>query len=62
MHKRDKRGRVIKRVPGEYSDKVYSCRITESEYKLIREARKYGIDAREVMLSEIRKRVQFENT
>lgn len=62
MHKRDKRGRVVKRVPGEYSDKVYSCRVTESEYKLIRKARNLGIDAREVMLSEIRKRVKLENT
>lgn len=61
MRKRDKRGRVVKRVPGEYSDKVYSCRVTESEYKLIHKARNLGIDAREVMLSEIRKRVQVEN-
>jgi len=60
MRKRDKRGRVVKRIPGEYSNKVYSCRVTESEYKVLRKARNMGIDVRDVLVSEIRKRVLDE--
>jgi hypothetical protein len=59
--KRDERGRVAQRVPGKYSDKVFACRVTESEMALIRKARKMGIDVRGVLLSEIRKRVHDES-
>lgn len=62
MRKRDNLGRIVKRVKGEYSNKVYSCRVTESEYQLLRKARALGIDTRDVLLSEVRRIVQIEKT
>lgn len=58
--KRDEKGRVIQRVPGEYSDRVFSFRVTADEYELIQKARKQGIKPRELLLTELRKRVKIE--
>jgi hypothetical protein len=59
--KRDERGRVMKRVPDEYSKRIYGFRVTEREYALIKRARERGIEPREVMLKELRKLVENEN-
>ena len=58
--KRDERGRVMKRVPDEYSKRIYCFRVTEREYALIKRARASGIEPREVMLKELRKLVENE--
>ena len=58
--RRDERGRVIKRVPDEYSKRIYGFRVTEREYALIKRARASGIEPREVMLKELRKLVENE--
>ena len=59
---RDNRGRWVKRVPGEYSDKVYTMRLTESEYQLVKHAKKSGIEPRSAMLETIRKRLEEHET
>ncbi|HPB85683.1 MAG TPA: hypothetical protein PLR63_07840 [Paludibacteraceae bacterium] len=51
----------MKRVPDEYSKRIYGFRVTEREYALIKRARERGIEPREVMLKELRKLVENEN-
>ena len=60
--KRDEFGRIAKRVPGQYSNKIINFRVTENEYRLFKRAQKMGIDARAILLDEIRKRVHRENS
>jgi len=55
MVKRDKRGRVICRVDGVKSDRVFSFRVTQKEYNLIQRARRDGHDPREILLNKIRR-------
>ena len=50
----------MKRVPDEYSKRIYGFRVTEREYALIKRARASGIEPREVMLKELRKLVENE--
>ena len=58
--KRDERGRVMKRVPGEYSKRIYCFRVTDREYELLKKARASGVDPRDVMLKELRNLVNSE--
>jgi hypothetical protein len=55
--KRDKRGRWVKRVSGEYSDKVYSMRLTDAEYSLVMRARNKGLSVRRVLIDTLRDKV-----
>lgn len=54
MVKKDKRGRWVKRVQGEYSDRVFSMRLTDAEYSLIKRARSKGIEPRDVMVRALK--------
>jgi hypothetical protein len=58
MGKKDKRGRWVKRVQGEYSDKVYSMRLTGSEYQLIKRARDKGIEPRKVLIDTLQDKLK----
>jgi hypothetical protein len=58
MIKRDKRGRWVKRVSGEYSDRVYSIRLTDGEYQLVMRARDEGISPRKVLIETLREHVK----
>jgi len=55
--KRDKRGRWVKRVPGEYSKHVYAMRLTDNEYQLVKRARADGLSPRKAMIEMLRKRL-----
>ena len=57
MRKKDKLGRWVKRVQGEYSDKVFSVRLTGSEYKLVMRARDKGIEPRKVLIETLKDKV-----
>jgi len=57
MVKRDKKGRITNRVPGQYSNKLYSFRVTKQEHELIHRAKKLGLDPRMIILKEARKLV-----
>jgi hypothetical protein len=57
MVKRDKQGRWVKRVSGEYSDKVYSMRLTDAEYSLVMRARDKGLSVRKVLIDTLREKV-----
>ena len=61
MVKRDKRGRVVCRVDGVKSDKVFSFRVTQNEYDLIRRAKKTGHDPRQILLDQLRTRLETKN-
>jgi len=62
MVKRDKHGRVMCRVDGVQSDRVFSIRLTQKEYDLISHARQSGHDPREILLSQIKKVVQHDKS
>jgi hypothetical protein len=55
--KRDKRGRWVKRVQGEYSDRVFSMRLTDKEYSLVMCARDKGLSVRRVLIDTLRDRM-----
>ena len=56
--KRDRRGRVVCRVDGAKSDRVFSFRVTQKEYELIRYARHQGHDPRQILLDQLRSRLE----
>ena len=58
MVKRDKRGRVVCRVDGIKSDKVFSFRVTQKEYDMIRRARRNGHDPRQILLDQLQSRLE----
>jgi len=58
MRKKDKRGRWVKRVQGEYSDKVFSMRLTGSEYQLVKRARSEGISPRQVLIDTLQDKLE----
>jgi len=58
MVKRDKSGRVVCRVDGVKSDKVFSFRVTQKEYEMIRKARRDGHDPRQILLDQLRSRME----
>ena len=62
VKKQDEQGRIKKRVPGEYSNKIIGFRVTESEYSLVQDAKKKGLDPRQVVLREARKLVNDDKT
>lgn len=49
--KRDKSGRFTPKE-GETLDKVISVRVTDQEFEIIKEAKKKGIDPREVLVEK----------
>ena len=55
IKERGKNGRFIKRVEGEYSNRFYTLRLTDSEFKLISKAKAKGVDLRGILLDGIRK-------
>ena len=61
MIKRDKRGRVVCRVDGVKSDRVFSFRVTQNEYDLIHRARRSGHDPRQILLDQLRSRLETNN-
>jgi hypothetical protein len=61
MVKRDKLGRVVCRVDGVKSDKVFSLRLTQKEYDLIQRAKKGGHDPREILLDQLRSRLETKS-
>jgi len=61
MVKRDKRGRVMCRVPGVRSDRVFSFKVTQKEYDLIHLARRNGHDPREILLDNLREVVKDDS-
>jgi len=58
MRKKDKQGRWVKRVKGEYSDKVFSMRLTGSEYSLVMRARDKGIEPRRVLIDTLQDKLK----
>jgi len=54
MRKKDKQGRWVKRVDGEYSKHVFSMRLTDAEYSLVKRARADGIEPRKAMIDALR--------
>jgi hypothetical protein len=61
MVKRDKRGRVVCRVSGVKSDRVFSFRVTQKEFDLIKRARDDGHDPRQILLDQLRSRLETKN-
>ena len=61
MIKRDERGRVKCRVEGVKSDKVFSFRVTQKEFDLIHRARRDGHDPRQILLDQLRSRLETKN-
>lgn len=61
MVKRDKRGRVIQRVDGQYSDRIYSVRLTAREYSLIETAKQRGVDVRALLVDTLQKKLEVTN-
>lgn len=57
MRKKDKLGRWVKRVQGEYSDKIFSMRLTRSEYQVVERARDVGLSPRKVLIETLRDKV-----
>jgi len=51
---RDERFKFMKRVPGEYSNHIYSCRLTDKEWARVERARAMGIDPRDVLLKALK--------
>jgi len=58
MRKKDKLGRWVKRVEGEYSDKLLGLRLTEDEYSLVMRARAKGYEPRKIMIDAIRDKLE----
>jgi len=58
MVKRDKRGRVVCRVSGVKSNRVFSFRVTQKEFDLIKHARDNGHDPRQILLDQLRSRLE----
>jgi len=58
MRKKDKQGRWVKRVQGEYSDKVFSMRLTGSEFQLLKRARDKGIEPRRVLIDTLQDKLE----
>ena len=58
MRKKDKLGRWVKRVQGEYSDKVFSMRLTGSEYQLVKRARDKGLSPRKVLIDTLQDKLE----
>lgn len=61
MVKRDKRGRVVCRVHGVKSNRVFAMRLTQKEFDLIMRARRNGHDPREILLDQLRSRLEMQN-
>jgi len=57
MVKRDYRGRVVCRVDGVKSDRVFSFRVTQREFELIHKARQNGHDPRDILLKQLKREV-----
>ncbi len=57
--KRDNQGRFIKSDKPN-RERFYNIRLTDSEYQLIRAAKKKGLEPREVILQEAKKVVTSE--
>ena len=53
--KRNKEGKILKRVPGKYSNKLITFRVTEDEFRLIKDAKEKGLEPRAVVLKAARK-------
>jgi len=58
MRKKDKQGKWVKRVQGEYSDRVFSMRLTGSEYQLIARARDKGLSPRRVLIDTLQDKLE----
>lgn len=58
MVKRDKRGRVVCRVDGVKSNRVFAMRLTQKEFDLVMRARRDGHDPREILLDQLRSRLE----
>lgn len=56
--KRDKQGRVIQRVEGQYSKRIFSMRLTDAEYKFIEIARQQGVDVRDLFVNSLKSKVR----
>jgi len=61
MVKRDKRGRIVCRVSGIKSDRIFAMRLTQKEYDLVMRARRDGHDPRRVLLDQLRSRLESNN-
>jgi len=58
MVKRDKHGRIVCRVDGVKSDRVFGMRLTQKEYDLVQRARRDGHDPRQILLDQLRSRLE----
>jgi len=58
--KRDAKGRVVQRVPGVYSDRIFNFRVTEDELSLIKKAINFGLIPRDAVLKEAQKVLKNE--
>jgi len=58
MVKRDKRGRVVQRVDGQYSDRVFAMRLTSDEYRFVEIARQKGVDVRDLFVNSLKNKVR----
>jgi len=61
MVKSDSRKRSVRRVQDAVSDRVYSFRVTQKEYDLIRYARDRGHDPRQILLDQLRSKIGVKN-
>lgn len=61
MVKSDSRKRSVRRVQDAVSDRVYSFRVTQKEYGLIRYARDRGHDPRQILLDQLRSKIGVKN-
>lgn len=57
MAKNHNRKRSARRVKDAVSDRVYSFRVTQKEYDLIRDARSRGHDPRSILLDQLRSKM-----
>jgi len=58
MIKRDKQGRVIQRVDGQYSNRVFAMRLTDAEYRFVEIARQQGVDVRDLFVNSLKTKVR----
>jgi len=58
MVKRDKRGRIVCRVDGIKSDRIFAMRLTQKEFDLVMRARRDGHDPRRILLDQLRSRLE----
>jgi len=57
MIKKDMRKRSVRRVQDAVSDRVFSFRVTQKEFDLIRHARDRGHDPRQILLDQLRSKI-----